>query len=144
MKVFISCTKSKLDHPCPAAELYTASALFRKHLAYARSIAEDRDIFILSALYGLVPLDRVLDPYQATLYDYSPADRVRWGQHVFRQAKSYGILSSEHIVLLAGHLYCSEVVKYFPNHEIPFEGLGIGHLMHALDVEENPHDKNQS
>ena len=75
----VSCVKTKLDHAAPAEDLYT-SALFRgaRH-AVERSC--DR-WYILSALHGLVPPDRVLEPYEKTLSTASVAERRAWAERV--------------------------------------------------------------
>ena len=63
--VLISCVKSKLDHPARAEDLYT-STLFRSNLAYARSLKPDA-IFILSAKFGLLSLERVISPREGSI-----------------------------------------------------------------------------
>ena len=45
--VLLSCTKSKLDKPSPAQELYSASPMFRKSWEYGKSLDPDK-MFILS------------------------------------------------------------------------------------------------
>jgi len=59
--VLISCVKQKQPGKARARDLYS-SPLFRKHLAYAELLAPDA-IYILSARYGLVPLDAEIEPY---------------------------------------------------------------------------------
>ena len=54
----ISCSKEKKNYTCPAKELYSASTLFSLSYKYAKKVADK--IYILSALYGLVPEDRVI------------------------------------------------------------------------------------
>ena len=76
----LSCVSKKLDHPAPAAELYT-SPLFRLSLAYARQLHPDA-IHILSARYGLVDLDEVIVPYDVTLNTMPAAERRAWAQRV--------------------------------------------------------------
>ena len=75
----VSCVKSKLDRAALAEDLYT-SALFRG----ARHTVErscDR-WYILSALNGLVPPDRVLEPYEVTVSNASVAKRRPWAERV--------------------------------------------------------------
>lgn len=62
--VIVACSAAKASHAAPAADLYQGS-LFAMNLAAAR--AESDRVFILSARHGLVPADRVLDPYDTTL-----------------------------------------------------------------------------
>lgn len=60
----IPCCGDKLDTPAAARDFYTGS-MFRHSLAAAQAMAADDPgpILVLSAYYGLVPLDRVLHPY---------------------------------------------------------------------------------
>jgi hypothetical protein len=64
--VLLSCVKSKLTHCCRAGDMYT-SPLFRKMMAYAESLRPKR-IFILSAKYGLLRPDDLIEPYEQTLH----------------------------------------------------------------------------
>ena len=66
--VLISCVKKKASQPRPARELYI-SDLFRKSLKYAQSLSPDA-IYILSAKYGLLSLDTVIEPYDVTLKSF--------------------------------------------------------------------------
>ncbi len=61
----IPCCGDKLDTPAVARDFYTGS-MFRHSLAAAEALAADDPgpILVLSAHYGLVPLDRVLHPYE--------------------------------------------------------------------------------
>ena len=68
----IPCSGQKLDHAAPARDLYTGS-MFRNTLAAAEheaaeavacGAATEVRILILSARYGLVELDTVIEPYE--------------------------------------------------------------------------------
>lgn len=83
--VLIGCVKSKLDHPAPAKDLYV-SALFRKERPYAES--SGKPWFILSAKYGLVPPDEVIEPYDMYLKTMPAAYRARWGRTVVSQLEA--------------------------------------------------------
>lgn len=59
----IPCGAGKLDREAPARELYTSDH-FRRQLRAAEAACEEGDVvLVLSALYGLVELDEVLEPY---------------------------------------------------------------------------------
>lgn len=73
----VSCSVTKLLRAAPARELYT-SALFRKSLAHAERHCER--VYILSALHGLVELDRRLEPYNRRLG--SKKEREAWARRV--------------------------------------------------------------
>ena len=63
MDVIIGCGRGKKAEPTPAAELYTSS-----YHAAARRWAESigARVWVLSAKHGLIPGDRVIEPYSAT------------------------------------------------------------------------------
>ena len=65
---FIGCTKRKKGYPCPAYEMYSMSALFRKAYAYCND-HYDR-VYILSAKYGLVEPKAIIEPYDITFIQH--------------------------------------------------------------------------
>ena len=75
----VSCVGQKLSVPAPAADLYT-SAWFRKARSYVAESGEPW--FILSAKYGLVHPDKVIEPYDVTLNTMPVADRREWARSV--------------------------------------------------------------
>lgn len=62
--ILISCGAAKMGEACAARELYTGS-YFKALLAWAESVQAPEQICVLSALHGVVPLDQVLEPYNA-------------------------------------------------------------------------------
>ncbi|MGE7649199.1 DUF6884 domain-containing protein [Peribacillus frigoritolerans] len=67
MKVaLVSCTKLKVSYPCSAREMYQESTLFKKAVKFIEQHDYD-DWFILSAEYGLLRQQNVIDPYDLTL-----------------------------------------------------------------------------
>jgi len=59
--VLISCASKKANAATTAEQLYT-SPLFKKNLAHAKKLNPDA-IYILSAKHYLLPLDKVIEPY---------------------------------------------------------------------------------
>ncbi|TET55369.1 MAG: hypothetical protein E3J64_00350 [Anaerolineales bacterium] len=84
----VSCTKRKLDHACPARELYSASALFRKARAYCERHYDAW--YILSAKHDLVHPGDDLAPYDVTLKRMGVADRRAWGRRVSADLRALG------------------------------------------------------
>lgn len=64
--VVIPCGAEKLTTSAKAADMYIGS-MFKDALTTARGIVSDENIFILSAKYGLVRLDQVIEPYDVKL-----------------------------------------------------------------------------
>lgn len=101
--VLVGCVKSKRAGSHPAEELYD-SRLFRGRLAYARANADRW--FILSALYGLLPPDRVVDSYERAITSLSRGERRMWSEGVLRELDStLGSLSLVDVEIHAGAEY---------------------------------------
>ncbi|HLD12281.1 MAG TPA: hypothetical protein VJB87_01675 [Candidatus Nanoarchaeia archaeon] len=122
--VLLSCVKKKLSRPAPAAELY-CSPLFRLALRYARSLKPDK-IFVLSAKYGLVSIDEVIDPYEVTLNNMSMAAVRVWSDKVFADLSKQVDVSSDEFIFLAGSRYRKFLVPRLKHVQVPLQGLGIG------------------
>lgn len=76
----VGCTKSKRAIPSPARDLYDPSTLFRGRRAYVERTCGRW--FVLSALYGLVDSDRVIEPYDVTLKRAPIAERRAWSERI--------------------------------------------------------------
>jgi hypothetical protein len=133
--VLLSCTKSKLDHKAPAQELYSVSPTFQKTLEYGKSLKPD-SMYILSAKYFLVPLNKELAPYDKTLKEMPKDKKEAWGEEVLKQMKSKGINPKENkFIFLTGTEYMKPLLKYIPesNIETPLKGKRMGERMQWLN-----------
>ena len=128
--VLISCVSKKLPNRAPARDLYV-SPLFRLNLKYAQILRPDA-IFIVSALYGLLDLDTVVEPYNLTLNTMSSHDVQDWAKRVLKQLRERADLEHDHFVFLAGHKYRTFLVPGLHSFDIPMEGLTIGRQLHYL------------
>jgi hypothetical protein len=117
----ISCTKAKLNRPAPARELYSASDLFRKEAAYCDANLDGW--FVLSAKYGLVEPDRMLEPYDVTLKTMPISERRRWGTRVAEQLHQLGDVALE---AHAGADYVRPLLEAGVVLGNPLRGLSIG------------------
>lgn len=129
----ISCSKAKRRYSCEARLLYDASNLFRKSLAYAKTLSDD--IFVLSAKYGLVDLDTVIEPYDETLNEKSVGALSEWGQKVAGQIKQRLDINNTTFIILAGRNYYAPLYNYIPkeNIELPLGNLSFGERLKRLD-----------
>ena len=131
--VLVSCGAAKRTVPCQARTLYTGS-FFSAGLAWARSVAEADDIRILSALHGLVPLDRVLDPYNLRMGE--PGSITTDALRV--QAQEAGLLDADPVVIVGGMLYVKVARGVWSHAVAPFgkEGgvTGIGYSIQRLNM----------
>lgn len=116
MIVVVGCGSKKLDHAAPAAELYQGG-YFKLRLAYARQLTSDENIFILSALHGFIPLDRVIEPYDLRMGQpgsIHPAD-------LKAQAEQFGMFQDRWTVL-AGIDYIKACLALTSNIITPLRG----------------------
>lgn len=138
----ISCTKSKTTYPAPARELYRPSALFRGALGYLEGRADV--VYVLSAKYGLLPLDQVAAPYDQTLKDASPAYRREWAALVLRdiQARHGTSLNGITFEFHAGEAYAAQLRPLLEQAggtcTSPVQGLPIGGRLHVYAAGDVP------
>ena len=130
--VLIGCSKSKLDHCAPARDFYQG-AIFKKSLAAARKLYPNASIYVLSAKYGLVPIDEVLCPYDETLKGKRANVIKNWAAKVIKQMGKIGIdPQNDTFIVFAGENYR----KYLPlaNATNMFAGCrGIGEILKKLN-----------
>jgi len=131
--VLISCVSKKLPHKARARDLYV-SPLFRMNLKYAQRFSPSR-VFILSAKYGLVELDEVIEPYDVTLNNMSAGERRDWAAKVLSQLQEHCDLEKDHFVILAGQKYRQYLLSQLKSYEIPLAGLPIGKQLQFLKKE---------
>lgn len=130
--VLVSCSAGKEAKAMPAEKLYN-SDLFKKQLEYAKKLTGPNDIYIISAKYHLVPLNKTIAPYNLTLKDMPAPDREAWSEVVKKQLIQKGYnLDRDKFVFLAGKAYRQYLEPQMKNIEVPFEGLRIGQQKKAL------------
>lgn len=99
----VGCVKEKRRSVAPARDLYT-SPLFAGRRRAVETTCDSW--FVLSALHGLVPPDKRLEPYDKTLNSLGHAERRRWSTHVLRDLEAHlGPLHGIHFELHAGATY---------------------------------------
>lgn len=128
----VSCVGKKLVRPAAAKDLYV-STWFVKARKYVES--SGGDWFILSAKYGLVHPDQVIEPYELTLNRMAKPDRREWAAGVIDQLLPH-LKPGLSVTILAGSRYRefledrlnSESVKV----RVPMRRLGIGQQLKWL------------
>jgi hypothetical protein len=119
MTIIVACGSKKLDRPASARCLYTGP-YFKACLAYALTIAPAKDIFILSAKYGLIGLNDVIEPYDKRLGD--PFSVTEFS--LTTQAEQLGLLGKR-VTVLGGRKYVGLCRKVWRRGlEAPLEGKG--------------------
>lgn len=130
---FVSCVGQKEQRAFPAKDLYK-STWFKK----ARSLVESKQhtLFIISAKYGLISPDEVINPYEQTLNLMPINERRIWAEKVIVQ-----IIGSaprmEQAVFLAGKRYYEFIAHALEKRGIevnlPIKNLGIGKQLQWID-----------
>ena len=128
--ILISCYSQKLNRPSKASELYT-SVLFKKSLAYAYMLEPDK-VFILSAKYHLLPLDKIIKPYNATLNDMGIVEVRSWAKRVIHELEKEASLTDDEFIFFAGQKYRKFLLPEIKKFRIPMEGLRIGKQLKFL------------
>lgn len=124
----IGCTSRKQDYSCPAIEMYTKSNYFNLKLDYCKKINVDK-IFILSAKYGLLESEAIIEPYNIHLKETSKDYRLKWSENLLTDLKEKTDLENDEFIILAGNDYMKYLLEHIPNNYNPVKGLGIGRQM---------------
>lgn len=111
-------------------DIYT-STLFKLSLKYARKLEPD-SIFVLSAKHGLLPLEKVIEPYEETLKNKRAGEIEAWAKRVLDQIKAICPIDQTEFILLAGERYRKYLLPHIEHSEIPLEGLRIGEQLQKL------------
>ena len=122
--VLISCVAKKKDSKSSAKDLYI-SPLFRSAYQYAKKIKADK-IFILSAKYGLLEVDDIVEPYDETLNTKKAREVQCWADGVIVALSQKTNLNEDEFTILAGERYRKHLIKHLRKYSIPLEGLSIG------------------
>jgi hypothetical protein len=131
LHTLISCSKSKGGHRDAARNMYV-SPLYRKSVMLTERWGIP--FSILSAKYGLLDPDQIIEPYELTLKGAPKQVKVEWARLVDAQIRS---LTNKNLIILAGDDYFSPLVevgesdplKYFA----PMRGLSLGTRLSFLN-----------
>ena len=120
MKIFIiSCGKAKEKKKTMAYLLFNGG-FFKKQLALVKSMGAKKDnTFILSAKYGLVKCEKIIEPYELKMGNKGCVTL----EFVRNQVKEFGLEGAE-IVSTAGSAYRVILKEIFDKHSFPLEGVG--------------------
>lgn len=105
-------------------------SLFKKSLAYTR--AEFDRVYILSAKYGLLELDQVIQPYEKTLNNMSVKARQEWSDMVKSQMRLEEIHKSHEHWFFTGEKYH----EFFEGIK-PLQGLSLGRQLQWFNAKLN-------
>lgn len=120
----------KLTHRAKAKDLYI-SPLFKYNLLYAQILKPDK-IFILSAKYGLLDLEKEIEPYNETLNSKTSNEIKQWSKDVISDLKKEMNFENDEVIFLAGEKYRKYLINQIQNYKIPMKGLPIGKQLQFL------------
>ncbi len=129
--VIIPCGAAKRDYACQAHEMYVGT-YFKACLRWALSATTPDRVLILSAKYGLLPLQQQIEPYDVTFGRDSSVtvDEVR------RQATAMGLRAETKVLVAAGKRYVAMVQAVWPTARNVLDGKGgMGHQISWLTKE---------
>jgi len=108
-----------LPYKAKAKDLYISS-LFKYNLKYAKSLNPDK-VFILSAKYGLIDLEREIEPYDKTLNNMPSEEIKKWEDCVIGQLKKEANPEEDEFIFLAGEKYRKYLLPHISKYKIPLE-----------------------
>lgn len=123
--------KTKKDSPCCAKDMYI-SALFKKMYRYARSLNPDF-LYILSAKYGVLSPNDVIEPYNVTLKKLGANQKREWARMVKTQLDARHVNYNEEAVFLCGKSYRENISRLFRKSYAPLAKLRLGEQLEFLD-----------
>ena len=116
----LSCTKSKKAYRCKAEQMYAESPRFRLAYTYASLVADE--IYILSAKHGLLPADQQIDPYDESLNEKSPGERLKWKDKVLNALDSVSDADNDDYIIIAGQNYYEHLLPRIKRFWLPLRG----------------------
>lgn len=126
----ISCTSRKKSYSCTAKEMYSESSRFRLAYNLAKHVADE--IYILSAKYGLVPENEIIEPYNETLKDKNSYERRNWADKIVNELQKVSKLDKDDFIILAGEIYYENLLLYLKYLWIPLKGKRQGEWISEL------------
>ena len=134
--ILISCVKKKQKgNKIPAKDLYI-SPLFKKAWKYAETLKVDK-IYILSAKYGLLSPETLIDDYDVTLLKMTKFERQHWANGVLQRMVAENIdLDNYEFVILAGKAYSEYLTEKINHYTLPYDRKrSIGYILQFLTNE---------
>lgn len=143
MKVgLLSCTSMKQSYRCKASEMYQKSPRFALAYQYAKKTCDV--VFILSAKYGLIHENTVIDPYNETLNEKTDRERMNWAQNVLFDLKKVQSLKDDEFLIIAGMNYCQYLLPAIHQYERPLAGVSLGNWVPVLQTLINNLEQNKT
>ena len=128
--VLLCSANRKTPHPAPAIELYR-SGFFRLGRSYAWTL-EPQQIFILSALHGLVPADQELTPYPETMSELGRGEVNLWANSIVQALAEKVDLPKYEVFVLGLRRFAQPIFKQLPQGQAPLVGMTMPQALNWL------------
>jgi hypothetical protein len=127
MIVFVSCGAKKGSLASPAWRMYTGG-YFKALFNYAQRLASLENIYIVSAKYGLIQSETIIDTYEQQL--------GKLGSITLEQIREQasGIRVDPDVVVLGGMKYVSLVRNVFPHAQSPLQDAGANGMGQQISL----------
>ncbi|ABL87304.1 conserved hypothetical protein [Pyrobaculum islandicum DSM 4184] len=128
--IVTNCTAEKLRVAAPARELYRGPSVRRivKVLDEVRSAGVPAALYIISARYGLVHENQVLEPYDVTLSGRSPEEIKKWARSVGLLNAIAELIENSTVILVVSKPYYIAVEEAVCSHGVyilaPYRACG--------------------
>ena len=99
--VLIGCGKKKCQRKTKAEWMYQGQFYFLC-LSLARLLTNRKNIFILSAKYGLLPLEKEIEPYNLKITSLSKEDKKKWEKNIKKELRKW---TNHTIIFICGKTY---------------------------------------
>ncbi|MCD4712890.1 MAG: hypothetical protein K8R73_06365, partial [Clostridiales bacterium] len=97
---------------------------------YAKQVADV--VYVLSAKYGLLEEDDVIEPYNVTMNNKSTEERRVWSELVIESLAERHSLDSDEFIIIAGRAYNEFIIPVLKHHTLPLEGQSMGRWIPKL------------
>jgi len=120
--VLLMCGNNKLNHAAKAELLYT-SLRFKRSLQYAKTLTQPENIYILSAKYFLLPLNKKIEPYDVSLYEMEDLSVKLWAKKVLFFLKKSTDMETNTYIFLTDNLYSKYIFPRLAVYELPLNDM---------------------
>lgn len=129
----ISCVKDKKQKAAQAQNIYQSS-LFNKASQVAE--LESDEWYILSAKHGLLSKDKVIEPYDQTLHNFSKNEKRKWAKDVYEDLETV-LNEDDSVTMLAGEVYRKHLLPLLKENgypvSVPMAGKQLGYQLRWLN-----------
>lgn len=131
----INCVGTKRSYKCKAKDMY-CSSLFKKAFAWLTQNCDK--VYIMSAKHGLLDPEKIIEPYNVSLYGMTRSQRIRWSKNLYLQLRECTDIQHDIFIVEGGVKYTEFIQKAIPHWHIPYErdlchNFGTGRRMQWYD-----------